>query len=120
MQVTQTQAQVKQAELHIATEVTNAALTVRNALEAVQASAVSRELSEQRLQAAQSKFEVGMATNFEVVQAQRDLTDARNTELRNILNYRKALVDFQRVAARGHVTHRDGDPLIRRCSCVKL
>jgi outer membrane protein TolC len=96
VQVTQTQAQIKQAELIIATEVTNAALTVRNTLEAVQASAVARELSEQRLQAAQSKFEVGMATNFEVVQAQRDLADARTTELRNILNYRKAIVDFQR------------------------
>ena len=96
VQVTQTQAQVKQAELIIATEVTNAALNVRNALEAVQASAVARELSDQRLQAAQSKFEVGMATNFEVVQAQRDLADARTTELRNTLNYRKAIVDFQR------------------------
>ena len=96
VQVTQTQAQVKQAELIIATEVTNAALTVRNSLEAVQASAVARELSEKRLEAAQSKFEVGMATNFEVVQAQRDLADARTTELRNILNYRKAVVDFQR------------------------
>ena len=96
VQVTQTQAQVKQAELIIATEVTNAALAVRNGLEAVQASAVARELAEQRLQAAQSKFEVGMATNFEVVQAQRDLADARTTELRNVLNYRKAIVDFQR------------------------
>jgi outer membrane protein TolC len=96
IQVTQTQAQVKQAELIIATEVTNAALNVRNNLEAVQASGVARELSEQRLQAAQSKFEVGMATNFEVVQAQRDLADARSIELRNILNYRKAIVDFQR------------------------
>ena len=96
VQVTQTQAQVKQAELIIATEVTNAALNVRNSLESVQAAAASRELSERRLEAAQSKFEVGMATNFEVVQAQRDLADARTSELRNILNYRKALVDFQR------------------------
>jgi outer membrane protein len=96
VQVTQTQAQVKQAELIVATDVTNAALNVRNNLEAVQASATARELSERRLEAAQSKFEVGMATNFEVVQAQRDLADARTTELRNLLNYRKALVDFQR------------------------
>jgi outer membrane protein len=96
VQVTQTQAQVRQAELIVATEVTNAALNVQNTLEAVQASGVARELSEQRLQAAQSKFEVGMATNFEVVQAQRDLADSRSLELRNILNYRKAIVDFQR------------------------
>ena len=96
VQVSQTQAQVKQAELIIATEVTNAAITVRNSLEAVQAAAATRELSEKRLEAAQSKFDVGMATNFEVVQAQRDLADARTTELRNILNYRKAIVDLQR------------------------
>ncbi len=96
VQVTQTQAQVKQAELIIATEVTNAALLVRNSLESVQAAAASRELSLKRLEAAQSKFDVGMATNFEVVQAQRDLADAQVSELRTILTYRKAVVDFQR------------------------
>lgn len=96
VQVAQTQAQLKQAELIVATDVTNAALNVRNTLEAVQAAATARELSEKRLEAAQSKFEVGMSTNFEVVQAQRDLADARTTELRNLLNYRQALVDFQR------------------------
>jgi outer membrane protein len=93
----QTEASVKTTELLIATEVTSAALAVRNSLEALQASTVSRELSEQRLDAVQSKFEVGMATNYEVVQAQRDLNDARNSELRQQLNYQRALVDFQRV-----------------------
>lgn len=93
----QTEASVKAAELQIATEVTAAALAVRNSLEAMQAATASRELAEQRLQATQSKFDVGMATNFEVVQAQRDLNDARNSELRQQLNYQRALVDFQRV-----------------------
>jgi outer membrane protein TolC len=93
----QTESSVKATELLIATEVTSAALAVRNSLEAMQASTVSRELSEQRLDAVQSKFEVGMATNYEVVQAQRDLNDARNSELRQQLNYQRALVDFQRV-----------------------
>lgn len=93
----QTEAGLKAAELQIATEVTAAALAVRNSLEAMQAATVSRELAEQRLQAVQSKFDVGMSTNFEVVQAQRDLNDARNSELRQQLNYQRALVDFQRV-----------------------
>ena len=93
----QNQAQIKTTELQIATDVTSAALNVRNTLEAFQAAQVSRELSDQRLKAAQSKFDVGMATNFEVVQAQRDLNDARNSELRQLLNYRRALVDFERV-----------------------
>ena len=41
--------------------------------------------------------EVGMSTNYTVVQYQRDLRDAQNSELRVILNYRKALVDFERL-----------------------
>ena len=93
----QTEVSLKATELQVATEVTAAALAVRNSLEAMQAATVSRELSEQRLQAVQSKFDVGMSTNFEVVQAQRDLNDARNSELRQQLNYQRALVDFQRV-----------------------
>jgi outer membrane protein len=93
----QTEASMKTLELQIATEVTAAALAVRNSLESLQASILSRELSEKRLEAAASKFEVGMATNFEVVQAQRDLNDARNAELRQQLNYQRALVDFERV-----------------------
>jgi outer membrane protein len=95
--IRQNQATVKATELQIATEVTAAAIAIRNSLEAIDAARVARELSEQRASAAQSKLEVGMATNFEVVQAQRDLADARNRELREHLNYRRALVDFQRV-----------------------
>jgi outer membrane protein TolC len=92
----QTEAQIKNAELQIATDVTNAALNIRNSLEAMQAANVARELSQKRLEAAQSKFEVGMSNNFEVLQAQRDLADARNRELRETLNYQRALVDFER------------------------
>lgn len=93
----QTEATIKTTELQIATEVYAAGLAVRNSYEAMRASEQSRILSEQRVNAAQSKFDVGMATNFEVVQAQRDLNDARNNELRQQLDYQRALVDFQRV-----------------------
>ncbi len=65
---------------------------MQSSLESVQASAAARELAQKRLEAAQSKFEVGMATNFEVVQAQRDFADAQNNELRALLTYRRALV----------------------------
>ena len=95
LQLEQTQANLKSLELQVATDVTNAALTVQSSLESVQASGVARELAKQKLDAAMSKAEVGMATNFEVVQAQRDFADAQNTELRTILNYRKALVNFE-------------------------
>lgn len=87
---------VKATELQIATDVTAAAINIRNSLEAIKAATAARELSVKRAEAAQSKLDVGMATNFEVVQAQRDLADARNQELREHLAYRRALIDFQR------------------------
>jgi outer membrane protein TolC len=94
--IRQNQTTIKATELQIATDVTAAAIAIRSSLEAIQAAQAARELSIKRAEAAQSKLDVGMATNFEVVQAQRDLADARNRELREHLNYRRALVDFQR------------------------
>ena len=97
VQLSQIEAQLAQVELQIVTEVTSAAIQLRNAVEAVQASQASRALMQQRAEAEQAKFDVGMSTNYFVVLAQRDLSDARNSELRAILNYRKALVEFERV-----------------------
>lgn len=97
IQVRQAQAQMKQVELQIATEVTNAALTLQSNAERVQAAGVARELAEKRLEAENSKFEVGMSTNYFVVQAQRDLADAQISELRAIADYNKSVVEFERV-----------------------
>jgi outer membrane protein len=97
----QTQANIKSLQLQIATDVANAALTVQSSLESVQAAGTARQLAQERLNAAQSKFEVGMAINYEVVQAQRDYLDAVNNELRAQANYRKALVNFETVQTVG-------------------
>ncbi len=97
VQLNQVQAQTRQIELQVATDITNAALTSQSAAESVQAAQAAHELSQKKLEAEQSKFEVGMSTNYFVVQAQRDLADAQNTELRQILNYRKSLVELERL-----------------------
>ncbi len=97
IQLSQSTAQLRALELQVATDVTNAALQVENGLKRYEAAAVARELAETRLGAEQSRFEVGLSTNFFVVQAQRDLATAQNSELRALLDYRRALVDYQRV-----------------------
>jgi outer membrane protein TolC len=97
LQQRQTIAQSRQLELQIATEVTNAALLVDSNRERLQAATAAKELADLRLSAEQSRFEVGLSTNFFVVQAQRDLRDAQNAELRALLDYRRAQVDFERV-----------------------
>ena len=97
----QSQANVKALQLQIATDVSNAALTVQSDLETVQAAQTARELAKDKLDAAQSKLDVGMATNYDVVQAQRDYATAQDNELRAIANYRKALVNFEAVQTVG-------------------
>jgi outer membrane protein len=97
VQQSQVEAQLKQIELQIATDVTNAATQVQSNAERVQAAQVAREFAQRTLEAEQSKFEVGMQTNYFVVQAQRDLATAQNNELQAILAYRRSLVELERL-----------------------
>lgn len=96
LQRNQSMTRLRALEVQVAAEVANAALTVQSNLKRVEAATAARELALKRLEAEQSKFDVGMTTNFFVVQAQRDLRDAQNTELRALADYRKSLVNFER------------------------
>jgi len=95
--VRQTQAQIKALELQIAAEVTNAASQMQSNVKRVEAATAARELAQKRLEAETSKFEVGLSTNFFVVQAQRDLAEAETTELSARLDHQKSRVEFERV-----------------------
>jgi outer membrane protein TolC len=97
VQLNQVQAQTRQIELQVATDVTNAAINVQSGVERVQAAQAARELAQKTLEAEQSKFEVGMSTNYNVILAQRDLATAQSNELQSVLNYRKALVELERL-----------------------
>jgi outer membrane protein TolC len=97
IQQNQVEAQLKQIELQIATDITNAATNVQSNVERVQAAQAAREFAQRTLEAEQSKFEVGMSTNYFVVQAQRDLATAQNNELQAVLAYRKSLVELERL-----------------------
>jgi outer membrane protein len=97
VQLNQVQAQMHQIELQVATDVTNAAINVQSGIERVQAAQAARELAQKTLEAEQSKFEVGMSTNYNVILTQRDLATAQTNELQAILNYRKALVELERL-----------------------
>ena len=97
VQLNQVAAQTRQIELQVATDVTNATINVTSGVERVQAAQAARELSQKTLEAEQSKFEVGMSTSYNVILTQRDLATAQNNELQAILNYRKALVELERL-----------------------
>jgi HAE1 family hydrophobic/amphiphilic exporter-1 len=97
LQQTQTQTQIRNQELLVATQVRQAARNVLTNQQRVQTTRASRELAERRLEAEQRKFAAGTSTSFIVFQVQRDLAQARNNELRAILDYNRSLVDLETV-----------------------
>jgi HAE1 family hydrophobic/amphiphilic exporter-1 len=88
---------LRSAEFKVVREVRQAAFQLEQNRQRIETTRLARELSEQRLDAEQKRFEVGMSTNFNVIQAQRDLAVARNSELQAQLDYEQAWINFQTV-----------------------
>jgi HAE1 family hydrophobic/amphiphilic exporter-1 len=97
LQYGQAQTQLRAAELTVVTQVRDAARQVMTNQKRVESTRASRELQEKKLEAEQKKFAAGMQTTFFVLQAQRDLAQARDLELSAILDYTRSLVDFETV-----------------------
>ena len=96
LQRQQNTAQLRRTELQVASEVTNAAIQIEAIQERIEAAIAARELAEEQLRAEESKFEVGLSTNFLVLQMQRELAFAQDVELRAIFDYQRALIEFDR------------------------
>jgi outer membrane protein TolC len=97
LQQNQTTKQVRNLELLAATEVREAGRQVMTNQKRVEASRVARQLAERRLEAEEKKFAAGLSTSFFVFQAQRDLSLARNIELRAQFDYSRSVIDFDTV-----------------------
>src|SRR3954447_11857470 len=91
----QSVARLRSAEYKAIREIRQAALQLDQNLQRIETTRVARELQEQRLDAEQKRYEVGMSTNFNVIQAQRDLAIAGNNELQAQLDYQLALINFE-------------------------
>lgn len=92
---------LRRLEFAVAQEVRTAGRAVLSGYQRVAAATASRELMAERLDAEQKKFDAGMSTNFLVTQAQRDLATQEALELQAIAEYRKSVVNFQRVQEAG-------------------
>jgi outer membrane protein TolC len=97
VQQQQAQGQLESNKIRVATEVRDAARTMLANGKRVEATRSSRVLAERRLEAEEKKFQAGMTTNFFVLQAQRDLNQARNNELQALIDHVKSVVDFETV-----------------------
>ena len=74
-----------------------AARNVTTNAKRVDATRASRALAEKRLEAEEKRFQAGMTSSFFVLQAQRDLNVARNSELLALVEYAKSVVNYAAV-----------------------
>jgi outer membrane protein len=97
LQYEQAQAQLKNLEMQVSTQVRGIARNVQTNQQRVASARSSRELQEKKLEAEEKKLAAGMSSTFFVFQAQRDLALARTAEIQAISDYNKSLVDFEAV-----------------------
>jgi outer membrane protein len=95
LEQTQAQDRLKSAESRAIQQVRDAGWKIDMNAKRIETTRAARELAEQRLDAERKRFEVGMSTSFLVIQAQRDLAQARTNEISAVLAYDLALVDFE-------------------------
>lgn len=92
----QAKLQLKEQEMQIYTDIKIAVRNVETTYKQIQALRLSRELYEKQLEAVTEKLKVGLSTNFEVLQYQRDLANQRSSELQAIINYNLAVAALER------------------------
>ena len=97
LQNQQAQKQLAATELQVAQQVREFARQVQTNAKRVDATRSSRVLAERRLEAEEKKYQAGMTSSFFVLQAQRDLNIARNSELLALVEYAKSVVNFSAV-----------------------
>ncbi|MDH7492381.1 MAG: TolC family protein [Candidatus Saccharicenans sp.] len=87
---------MKRQEQQALLEIKTALRDVEANLKRVQAYRVARELQEKKLAAEEEKLKVGQSTNYIVLMYQRDLANARATELKSIIDYNISLANLER------------------------
>jgi outer membrane protein TolC len=93
VELDQSLTKLKNLEQQISLEVRNAVRDIETNAKTVQAYRLAREFATERLQAEEKKLNVGLTTNYFVLQYQEELARQRSMEL-------KALVDYSLAFAR--------------------
>jgi len=97
----QSEERLKSAQARAIQQIRDAAWKIDMNAKRIETTRAARELAEQRLDAERKRLEVGMSTSFLVIQAQRDLAQAKTNELGAVLAYDLALVDFEALQEAG-------------------
>jgi HAE1 family hydrophobic/amphiphilic exporter-1 len=100
----QSRERLKSAQAHAVEQIRNAWRQIDMNAKRIETARAALELAKQRFESERKRFEVGMSTSFLVIQAQRDLVQAKTNELDAVLAYDLALVDFDELQQAGPAT----------------
>ena len=101
----QQEIQIVQAENAIRSEVQSAVIRIQQARARYAAALKAQELQEQTLDAEQKKYNLGASTIFQVVQAQRDLANARTNVIATQNEYANARINLDQSTGHTLTTH---------------
>jgi outer membrane protein TolC len=93
----QAKLRLKELEQQIFLEVSAAVNSVQTDYKRAQAYEAARELADEKLAAEEKRLRVGLTTNYQVLQFQRDLANALGQELRAIVDYNLSSARLDRV-----------------------
>ncbi len=88
---------LKNLEQKIALEIREAVRGIETNIKRVNATKLARRLAEQKLDAEEKRFEVGLSTSFNILEFQKDLAEEQSKEIKAIIDYNKSLVKLERV-----------------------
>ncbi len=91
---------IKELEKNIVVEVREAHRQIKTDIKRVQATRVARKLAEEKLNAEEKKFKVGLSTSFNVLEFQEDLAEKQSNEIKAVIDYNKSLNRLNQVMAR--------------------
>ena len=105
LEVAQLLLDIKDLEKTIVVEVREAHRQIKTDIKRVQATRVARKLAEEKLNAEEKKFKVGLSTNFNVLEFQEDLAEEQSNEIKAVIDYNKSLTRLNQVMARTLEAH---------------
>lgn len=95
LQMRRNEEQIRQVRQQISSGVIRAASGLRTAGKSIEVAEVSLDLAQDNLEAEQARFDVGRATNFDVLERLDDIDNAAASALSAQINYLKALAQLQ-------------------------
>ncbi len=86
----------KNTEQSIQVEIRNAVQQLETNRKQVDTAGIARQFAEEQLDGEEKRYDAGLSQNYLVLQRQNELSQAQYTELRALINYKKAIINLQK------------------------